>query len=82
MKTDFIEGLCVFAIVFSIFLTLTGVFPDLPPGSFVAGIWGCIVNGLFYGIIIWLIYTIAMPSSKSQPEPVTGMSLNISLNQK
>jgi predicted flap endonuclease-1-like 5' DNA nuclease len=70
LKTDFIEGLCVFGIVFSIFLTLTGVFLDLPPGSFVGGIMGCIVNGLFYGIIIWLIYAIAMPSSKPKPEPV------------
>lgn len=70
MKIDFVEGLCVFGIVFSLFLTLTGVFPDLPPGNLVGGILGCIVNGLFYGLVIWLIYAVFMRSSQPKPEPV------------
>jgi predicted flap endonuclease-1-like 5' DNA nuclease len=70
MKAFSVEALCVFGIVFSLFLTITGVFTELPPGgSFFEGIWACIVNGVFYGLIVWLIYAVAVSFFGSKPEP-------------
>ena len=69
MKAFSVEALCVFGIVFSLFLTITGVFTALPPGSMFEGIWACLVNGLFYGLIGWLIYAVAVSFYGSKPEP-------------
>ena len=70
MKAFSVEALGVFTIVFSLFLTITGVFTALPPGSVFEGIWGCLVNGLFYGLVGWLIYAVAtfFYGSRSEPE--------------
>jgi predicted flap endonuclease-1-like 5' DNA nuclease len=70
MKAFSVEGICVFGIVFSLFLTITGVFTALPPGgSFFEGIWACIANGVFYGLIGWLIYAVVVTFFGSKPEP-------------
>lgn len=70
MKAFSVEALCIFGVVFSVFLAITGVFTELPPGgSFFEGIWACIVNGVFYGLIAWLIYAIAASFRSSKPEP-------------
>ena len=66
MKAFSISALCVFGIVFSLFMTITVFFTALPPGSMFEGIWKHFVNGLFYGLIGWLIYSfiVSRPSSK------------------
>ena len=70
MKAFSVEAICIFGIVFSVFLAITGIFTGLPPGgSFFEGIWACFVNGLFYGLIGWLIYSVGMSFYSSKPEP-------------
>jgi hypothetical protein len=60
MKAFSVVTICVFGIVFSLFLTITGAFRELPlGGTFFSGIQACIINGVFYGIIGALIYAIA-----------------------
>ena len=70
MKAFSVEAICVLGIVFSLFLAITGVFTELPPGgSFFEGIWACLANGLFYGLVAWLIYAVAVSFYGSKPEP-------------
>ena len=70
MKAFSVGAICVFGIVFSLFLTITGVLAALPPGgSFFEGVWACIVNGFFYGFIAWLIYAVVVSFYGSKPEP-------------
>ena len=69
MKAFSIIGLCVFGIVFSLFITIPLVFTALPPGSMFEGIGNNLVNGVFYGLIGWLIYAVAVSLYGSKPEP-------------
>ena len=69
MKAFSIIALCVFGIVFSLFITITVFFTALPPGNMFGGIWKNFVNGLFYGLIGWLIYAVVVSLTGSKPEP-------------
>ena len=72
MKAFSVEAICIFGIVFSVFLAITGIFTWVPlGGSFFEGIWACFVNGLFYGFIGWLIYSVVISFYSSKPEPET-----------
>jgi predicted flap endonuclease-1-like 5' DNA nuclease len=70
MRAFSVEALCVFGIVFSLVLTITGVLTMLPPGSMFEGIGACLVNGVFYGLVGWLIYAVVMSFYGSKPKPV------------
>lgn len=58
MKAFSVVALCVFGIGFSLFVAITGVFAALPPGSVLEGVFGFLLNGVFYGFVFWLIYVL------------------------
>ena len=68
MKAFSVGALSVFTLVFSLFLAITLIYPTLPPGNIFEGLWKNIVNGLFYGVILWLIYAVAVSLSGSKPK--------------
>jgi predicted flap endonuclease-1-like 5' DNA nuclease len=70
LKPFSILALGVFGIVFSLFITLTLLYPALPPGSMFEGIWRNLVNGVFYGLIGWLVFAVGVSlfGSKAKPE--------------
>jgi predicted flap endonuclease-1-like 5' DNA nuclease len=68
LKAFSIIGLCIFGIVFSLFITIPLVFTALPPGSMFEGIGNNLVNGVFYGFIGWLIYAVVVSLYGSKPE--------------
>ena len=69
IKAFSIVTICVFGIIFSLFLTITGVFRELPIGGiFFSGIMACIVNGVFYGLIGGLIYAAGLSLRGPKPE--------------
>jgi len=69
LKAFSIIGLCVFGIVFSLFITIPLALTALLPGSMFEGIWNNLVNGAFYGFIGWLIYAVVI--SLYGPKPAT-----------
>ena len=70
MKAFSVVALCVFGIGFSLFVAITGVFAALPPGSVLEGVFGFLLNGVFYGFVFWLIY--ALYTVYLKPEPSAG----------
>jgi predicted flap endonuclease-1-like 5' DNA nuclease len=68
-------ALGVFGIVFSLFVVITGVFMELPPGNMLDGIGACLLNGVVYGLIAWLIFAVVDALVWSKKAPVTTTRL-------
>jgi hypothetical protein len=84
------EGAIVFLLAFVIFLAVTFVYTELPPGNMISDalaiptdVWNGVVlrtltsaifNGVIYGVIIWLIFTFARRSIMKPKAPSTPTS--------